>query len=188
MIILIWGGLRYYYDEPGIDSIFWNVDYTEKFKMMSYCYRYNSCWLQLLSDNIHPLQSSNKGYKPVDKRLPYKHRPNIGEKKENAFRYDSLKLYYMERLINECKSKGTVLVFAISPQFETFTDQEYLPLKKLCAKYKIPLLNHFCDKAFVTTPDYFYDSMHMNRTGATLYTRILTEELKLYLNINKKNG
>lgn len=39
------GGLRYYYDRQGIDSIFWNVDKTERFKMMSNCYRYNSQWL-----------------------------------------------------------------------------------------------------------------------------------------------
>ena len=53
------GRLRYYYDEPSVDSIFWSVDEKERFKMMSYCYRYNSQWLQLISDNIHHLQSND---------------------------------------------------------------------------------------------------------------------------------
>ena len=53
------GGLRYDYDEPSIDSIFWSVDKTERYKMLLNGYRYNSQWLQLISDNLHPLQGDD---------------------------------------------------------------------------------------------------------------------------------
>ena len=131
------GGLRYYYDESGIDSIFWNVDYTERFKMLSSCYRYNSCWLQLISDNIHPLQNSERGYRPVDKKMQYK--PSRSKEVHKDYRYDKLKLYYLEKLVKECKANGTKLIFAISPQYETFSDKEYQPLKELCRNFNIPL-------------------------------------------------
>ena len=87
------GGLRYYYDEPSVDSIFWSVDEKERYKMMSNCYRYNSQWLQLISDNVHPLQSNDKGYKPMDMKMVYK--PKKSEEQKEAFLYDSLKLYYL---------------------------------------------------------------------------------------------
>lgn len=170
------GGLRYDYDEPSIDSIFWSVDKTERYKMLLNGYRYNSQWLQLISDNLHPLQSDDKGYRPMDKKMIYK--PKKEEATRERYHYDSLKLFYMEKLIQSCQAKGTKLIFAISPQFETFDDDIYKPLKELCAKYQVPLINHYCDKEFVTTSDYFYDSVHMNRTGATKYTKKLVGEIK----------
>lgn len=170
------GELKYYYDEPGIDSIFWIVDKTERYKMLSNCYRYNSQWLQLISDNIHPLQSSNNGYKPMDKKMLYK--PKKKEKKKTVYKYDPLKLQYLEKLVTDCKANGTKLVFAISPQYNAHDDKVYAPLKEICAKYDVPLLNHYCDDAFVNNVDYFYDSVHMNRTGASLYTKKIAEELK----------
>lgn len=170
------GGLRYDYDEPSIDSIFWSVDKTERYKMLLNGYRYNSKWLQLISDNVHPLLSDDKGYRPVDKKMVYK--PKRGEAKRESYHYDSLKLFYMEKLIKSCQAKGTKLIFAISPQFGMFDDEVYEPLKELCAKYRVPLVNHYCDKEFVTTSDYFYDSSHMNRTGATKYTKKVVGEIR----------
>ena len=139
-------------------------------------YRYNSQWLQLISDNLHPLQSDDKGYRPMDKKMIYK--PKKEEAMHESYHYDSLKLFYMEKLIQSCQAKGTKLIFAISPQFDTFDDEVYKPLKELCTKYQVPLINHYCDKEFVTTSDYFYDSVHMNRTGATKYTKKLVGEIK----------
>ena len=56
--------LRYYYDDPGVDSIFWRVDPLERLKMLSNCYRYNYQWLQLISDNIHPMGATTRGISP----------------------------------------------------------------------------------------------------------------------------
>jgi hypothetical protein len=168
--------LRYFYDRPGIDSIFWNVDKTERIKMLSNFYRYNSLWVQIVSDNIHPLQQNVKGYKPMDTSMTYEPKKKDTEKTE--YRYDSLKLFYLEKLVVDCKKKGTRLVFAISPMYRMTDDSVYEPLKEICRKYKVLLINHYCDKRFVNTREYFSDSVHMNRTGATKYSKLLVEELK----------
>lgn len=170
------GNLRCYYDESGVDSIFWRIDPMERLKMLSNCYRYNSQWLQLISDNVHPLQSNDKGYKPMDKTMTYK--PKASSRQKEGFQYDSLKVYYLEKLVVACKAKGTQLVFAVSPQYNTHDDKVYQPLKEICQQYHVPFLNHYCDKDFVDRVDYFYDSVHMNRTGATAYTKMLVGELK----------
>ena len=130
-----------------------------------------------ISDNIHPLQSDDKGYRPMDKRMTYA--PEKQEKSEEPqYKYDALKFHYLERLIEECNQHGTKLVFAISPSFGADDDRGYNPLKELCARYDIPLINHFCDPEFTSSTEYFYDSVHLNRTGATKYTKKLIGELK----------
>ena len=81
-------------------------------------------------------------------------------------------------LAKDCKAKGTKLIFAISPQYNTHKDDVYNPLKEICKEYQIPLINHYCDDEFVNNMDYFYDSVHMNRTGATKYTQKFVGELE----------
>lgn len=84
------GSLRYFYDRPGVDSIFWAVDGTERYKMLSQLYRCNSQWLQLISDNIHPQQHDDKGYRPMDLTMEYE--PKVTETEKRECHYDSLKL------------------------------------------------------------------------------------------------
>lgn len=181
--------LRYYYDESSVDSIFWDVDKTERIKMMSSCYRYNGQWPQLILDNIHPLMSFDKGYRPVDKVMEYK--PDLSKEKQEKVEYDSLKLAYLEKLVVACKQRGTKLVFAISPQYGQTDDSVYNPLKEICKRNGVPLLNHYCDKNYVFDSNLFYDSVHMNRTGATKYTKMIVGEVREALKktkIYKKEG
>lgn len=168
--------LRYFYDDSSIDSIFWDVDKTERYKMWSSCYRYNSKWVSLVSDNIHPLKSNDRGYIPVDKEMAYM--TKVANITQTKVQYDSLKMAYLEKLVIACKEKGTKLIFTISPSFWKTDDGVYAPLKKICRTYDVPLINHYCDKEFVFDKNFFYDSVHMNRTGATKYTQKLVEELK----------
>ena len=170
------GGLRYFYGTPAVDSIFWDVDAKERLKMLSACYRYNSQWLQLISDNIHPLQSDDKGYRPMDKEMLYE--PKVSKAAVEDVRYDSLKLAYLEKLVTSCQEKGTKLFFAISPSYGQTDDDIYRPLRDLCARYGVPLLSHYCDPDLAHDKSLFYDSSHMNRKGATRYTRMLVGEMR----------
>ena len=112
----------------------------------------------------------------MDMKMTYK--PKKSEEQKEAFQYDSLKLYYLKKLAMDCKTKGTRLVFAISSQYDTHNDDVYNPLKEICKEYQIPLINYYCDDEFVNNMDYFYDSVHMNRTGATKYTQKFVGELE----------
>ena len=46
--------MRPFYDRTGIDSIFFNVDETERFKNISRMYRYNSFFTQVFRDYLAP--------------------------------------------------------------------------------------------------------------------------------------
>lgn len=173
--------LRYFYGNPSVDSIFWDINQMERYKMLSSCYRFNSKWIQLISDNIHPLNSDDKGYRPMDKEMIYE--PKVSKSASDDIRYDSLKLAYLEKLVVACQEKGTKLIFAVSPSYGQTDDTIYRPLKDICAKYNVYLLNHYCDSAFVANRRLFYDSVHMNRIGATLYSEALIKELRFYVDL-----
>ncbi|MCD8302722.1 MAG: hypothetical protein LUC44_06865 [Prevotellaceae bacterium] len=169
--------LRYFYDSECIDSIFWNVEGTERYKMISRMYRFNSALPQLVMDNLHPLHDDNKGYRPMDREMKTEAKPiEIQE----AHEFDRLKLYYLERLINDSKGK-TKLIFTVSPCYKKTDDRELEPVRELCDKYGIPLLNHSTDTAFNRKRDFFYDGAHMNRRGATEYSKMISREIKAAL-------
>ncbi|MCD8290248.1 MAG: hypothetical protein LUC91_01955 [Prevotella sp.] len=171
------GNLRYFYnkrDGNSVDSIFWKVDCTERYKMFSKMYRFNSTIPQLIMDNLHPLHEDNKGYRPQDKEMTSDPKP---VDVQDTYVYDSLKLYYLEKMINECKGK-TQIIFAVSPLYENTDDRVNEPIKKLCDKYEIPLLSHYTDSTFNNRREYFYDRSHLNQTGATAYSKLISGEIK----------
>lgn len=171
------GGLKYNYDSNHIDSIFWKVDPLERYKMAVQTYRYNSEFLQLIMDNIYPLRSDHNGYRPVDRVMTYE--PKIENGSDTiTYQYDELKMYYLKRLIADCKGKGTKLIFYISPMYKAYSDRIYSPIIDYCKYNSIPIINHYCDEKYVFNKTYFYDSFHMNRTGATVYTKEVAVEVK----------
>jgi hypothetical protein len=169
--------LRPYYDRQSIDSIFWKVDKNEKFKMMSQCYRYNSQLLYLLKDNIICQQCIGNGYIPL-----HGSKPHINQsQKDSIFKYDSIKLYYLEKLIKDCKGK-TKLIFISSPWFTKPDDKVYFKFKKLCLKYNVTFYNHYCDKKYIYRYDYYVSGAHLNSIGSNLFTKEIASEIKKYIN------
>jgi len=168
--------LRYFYDEDSIESIFWKVDGNERYKMALSAYRYNSQFLQIVLDNIKPAQQDIKGYRPLRGTMDYE--PIVKENTPKVYAYDSLKLYYLKRLILDCKQSGTRLVFTASPQYKNASSEVLAPIKEMCQKYGLPFIDHFSDSAFNKEKRYFRDSAHLNEEGATVYTRTVSQEIK----------
>ena len=81
---------RPYYDQPGVDSIFWKIDHLERIKMISNMYRYNSKILQMVADNLTPLRIDFKGYRPHTGIM--KHEPRIEPTVSSKVTYDKIKI------------------------------------------------------------------------------------------------
>ena len=167
--------LRYYYDRQGVDSIIWDIDSTERIKMLSNVFRYNMNVPQLVMDNIHPFATVGNGFRPMDKEMNYE--PIVKDKEEPIYSYDSMKLKHIEKLINDCQGK-TQLVFLASPLYKAKSDKAFDPIKDIAAKHNIPFINHYCDTTFTTHKEYFYDSSHMNRRGAEAYSKVVAGEVR----------
>ncbi len=177
------GRLRLFYDQPGISEIFEDVDKTEKLKMVSSMYRYNSALPLLLLENIIPFYADDKGFRPIDAEMGKGARPLP---QYDDHEYDSLKIAYLEKLINDCKGK-TQLIFAVSPYYANTSSKVLEPIVSLCDKYDVPLIDNFSNPTFNQVPDYFSEPNHLNRAGATAYSKYMAGKLKQYLDDSKGN-
>lgn len=171
------GWLRAYYDRPGIQDVFESVDFTEKYKMKSQMYRYNSKFIQIVSDYIHPLKSEGiMGFRPVDREMDTMKISKKTEKKVDYYTYDSLKISYIEKIINI--SKTTKIIFAVSPQWYGMDTLQFLPIKDICQKRDIPFIDFSNAAKYVHHNEYFEDGSHLNSRGADEFTRDLIQELR----------
>lgn len=175
--------LKPYYDHNGIDSIFINISPTEKYKMMSNLYRYNGKILQIIGDNLVNIREENKGYRPLYGVMNYS--PHNNEMK-NELNVDSIKLYYFEQFILECKNKGSKLFLAYSP---FYGESEINPvILDLVKKHNVPIISFLNNKEFINNPELFQDSYHMNYKGANLFSSKFVSKIKNYIFINQNNN
>lgn len=170
------GFLRPFYDVPGIDSIFFRVNPNEQYKMLSNLYRYNSRWIDILAQycSKSTLLAKDYTYSPLKKTLDYEPEKYVFSQESDC---DSLKLYYLERFIKDCKANGTKLVFAISPVYGESRNRLLQPFVNICESFQIPLFDHFGDEIFTKNRDAFKDKQHLNSSGAEHYSEIIADEI-----------
>lgn len=172
------GWLRKFYDEPGIKEIVWSVSQDEKIKNLSYLYRYNTRCIATFADYIHPVRSYIKGFSPIEGTLNYDPKQNNYNMRE----VDSLKLGYLNKLINDTKSRGIKLVFVASPQYDTYPGNNYCqPIEVICKKSNIPFWNYFYDSTISGKKEFFKDREHLNEKGSSLFSIELTNRLRAFI-------
>ena len=167
--------LKQYYDRQGIQSIFWDVDPAERWKMMSWLYRSNSCFLTILSDcflSLHEL--GQNGFRPLKGELdPIK----IREKRsKETVAPDPLKQKYIQAFLEHVK--GAKVIFCISPIYYGMDEEQLRPIRELSAREGYPLLDFSNDPKYVRNDLYFKDGSHLNARGADEFTLDFIKALK----------
>ena len=171
------GWLRAYYDREGIEEIFNSVDENEKYKMLSHLYQYNSKFLGIVTDFMHPMKSVGiKGFRPLEGEMDMM---KIKEESPVLQDVDTLKVYYLEKLIN--KSKETKVVVVASPSWNAKDAKLLEPIKNICKAYGIPFLDYSNDGKYVRHNEFFKDGGHLNEKGANEFTKDFVKELKRYI-------
>lgn len=168
--------LRWYYDEHPVDSIIQEVSRVERYKMLLKGYRYNTNFLHIIINKLNKHQYI-KGYRAFHEEMNYEPLA-ANDKQPETYRYDPLKLEYLERLVKECQASGIRFIFAVSPLYKNTDNRALSPLYELCRRYNLPLLDHYTDKAFNMEKSYFSDSKHLNEKGSTAYTSVIASEIK----------
>lgn len=172
------GWLKSEYDNERVKRIFEDIDPTEKFKMQSMMYRYNSKFLQYITDYFHPFyEISSNGYLPLNGKM------NKMKIKENSFKdhidsYDFLKLTYLEDIVKDMNNRGVKIVFVASPIWYGINDAVFGPLQDICNKFKIPFYIFSNDKNFVHNDLMFIDGNHLNAFGADKFTSQMCSIIK----------
>ena len=90
---------------------------------------------------------------------------------------DEVKMYFAKKLIEEFKDK-TKLVFVASPRYRFKTSLTVNPLRDLCLKNNVTLIDWYANREFVDVKELYADGNHMNVRGATLFSKALAHHLK----------
>lgn len=166
-----------------VDSLFWAIDGSSRYKMLLNCYRYNSTICDLLINTVIKGRDrfQKDGYAPLygSQLDKYKHEGNETTKKskEDLVEYDPLKLSCLERIARD-KRKGSKMVFVVSPTYgQTTTAKAFEVVYDICRKNDIPFLNYMNDPRFLGRDDLFYDRGHMNDKGAHEFSSIVASDI-----------
>lgn len=176
------GNVRPYYGRgnEALDSVFHQIDSAERYKMLSSSYRYNSRFIQIVSDNVKPLQSDLKGFRPQEGTL------SEGFKEMAPWptaELDPLKIEYLRRFMERCRQRGIDVIVTISPYAFKSPDEQLPPeVARILKVYKVPVLDHSADAEFLGNRNYFSDTNHLNGAGAEVYTRKVASEVKQIMN------
>ena len=170
------GKLKPYYNRDGIQDIFVSVDKTERWKMMSQLYKYNSSFLTVIADYLHPIRSMGfQGFRPLQGEMDSLKISSPKDEKPKV-EFDPLKLGYIEMFINSCKD--VKLIFAFSPIWYGLDTERLKPVIDICQEHGIPFIDFSNDPKYVHNNAYFKDGSHLNARGADEFTRDLIRELK----------
>lgn len=172
------GWLRADYDRPGVKEIFAVIDPTEKYKMMSWLYRYNSKFLQNVTDYIHPIFGiEGNGYLPLKGEMDtMKIKKANGDNRQITL--DEQKIYYLKKLIEETRGDSVKLVFAVSPSW--YGEAQVQPIVDFFNNENAVFIDFSNKEKYTRHTEYFKDGQHLNSFGADEYTKDIIQYLRQY--------
>ncbi|MFI5134836.1 MAG: hypothetical protein ACHQD9_03180, partial [Chitinophagales bacterium] len=154
---------------------------TERFKMFSAIYPYNSTFVDLLT-GILVNRKSDSGFKPLKGIITQDKaneliRENADLRNTPGKRVDANKIKGLEEIISTVTAKGGHVVVSMSPALAPFgMEPSYKAVEDVCAKYHVPFKDYSQDPQYGDL-NYFFDN-HMNKDGATLFSSQLASDIK----------
>ena len=167
--------LKPYYDNKEIRDVLLSVDSTEQYKMLSNMYRYNSHFLEMMSDYMRPVvKAKENGFVPLlgDLDKSKIRRDNVYPKE---YEFDPLKLYYLEKMAD---SFGKKIVFCVSPYWYGKDTRQFAPIVELCKKRGLEFIDFSNSPKYLHNNSLFKDGNHLNSRGADEFTKDLIKELR----------
>lgn len=173
------GNLKPYYRHPAVGEIIKDVSTEEWYKIHSGMIRYNTSILTMLKEYSGGINTSLRGYAPLDGI--YTKKSNSGEESEIST-IDEFKLNYIEKLILLTQNHNVPIVFIASPKYAAKNSSDLHPAKVICNRHNVEFLDHYADPYFASHKEWFKEPMHLNVEGAKVYSQIIAKEIVYYLN------
>lgn len=175
--------LKRHYDCDGIKEIFETIDPIEKFKMMSYLYRYNSDWLHnpmyIIKRNSADRNAMGiQGFIAEKQKLD---KMKISKRNENeVFDIDAIKYMYFKRFVKSCMEYSKV-VMVVSPYYNGRNSAIFEPARVIADSLRIPFLDYSNSAKYVHRDEYFKDGVHLNASGADEFTHDIINDIKIIM-------
>jgi hypothetical protein len=173
--------LPYYKSNPELMPIIQLKSPFERLKLLSKIYPYNSLLFSILIGNTDYNKSRDyindkQGYIPLNRVWNKKISPAIIAPK---YEIDTIKIRLLRSFITECKNVNIRLYICISPRLVKYTDNDLSVeiVEKIAKKYKVPFYNFSNDTLFWNHPEYFVDLVHLNKTGAEVFSNEVVDKI-----------
>lgn len=167
------GWLRPYYWQQQVKKIVCRVNSSERYKNFSMMFRYNSKIADLLKDQVVTSDYTKDGYAPLKGKMKSPPQQKTGNVE---IVQDTLKYHMMEEFIAKLSKSDSRLIMIASPRYGVTTSDVFEPIKALCKKYGVEFWDYYCASDFQKM-DYFKESMHLNDTGAKVFSEFIAEKL-----------
>lgn len=160
------------YERGKISELFNDIDSTQKYKMLSQMYRYNSNFIHNPISLLKPyhgkyMPGKLHGFTPLKEQFDsMKTNPSFMRCEGEI---DSLKLKYIEKFID--LAKGSQLFFVSSPIWYGMPLEHLAPVRNICKRRNIPFLDFSNDPKYVHNNTLFMDGKHLNDKGADEFTK-----------------
>ena len=171
--------LPYYEKHPEIHSIINLKGYTEKIKLLSHIYPFNSDLLFILAGNLKNIKNDDidiKGYKPSSQIW----QDSLTTIKLTKYEFDSTKIKVYQNFITDCLKSNIKLYIICSPVYFLTDSTEYSISvgKEIAKKNSIKFFDYSANVFFLSKPKLYADIAHLNINGAKIFSEILGTRLK----------
>lgn len=180
-------GYRIGYEKEQFFPFFWKKDIRNKFfssepftfgEKYIPLYRYHGLNLQMFTRSMP--RSLNKGYLAHNEKWDG---TNYLNQDSIEFIVNDTTYHMFDSFLQSVTEDSIMVVFVYSPLYFGATkkirniDEMYAIYKSLADKYSIPILD-YSDLWICNDTTYFYNAMHLNKSGAEIYTDSLANDIK----------
>lgn len=146
---------------------------------VSHLYRYNARAVSNIAGLLVDRQKEGEGgYLPLREPNEYPYEIDFEYTPEAV---DSMKIDYVHRFIDTCRSNGVELVFMVSPRYSEVAPDHYDVIKKMALEEGVPFMDYHTRGLFLDHPEYFRDKSHLWDAGARQFSSIFAHDLKMVL-------
>lgn len=171
----------YYSKNRDVKAILDNSYPFESIKSQSAIYPFNSDILTFLNQNLRMVdfKQSQKGFDPllgvmkVSQMVDALDNDDVKKIRVN----DSLQFKYLEQFIVSAKQADAKIILVISPIYRNSLPSDFFDeITQIADGQGVPLLNF--SKYLQDSPEFFNDPIHLNISGAELFTDTLSKQIK----------
>jgi hypothetical protein len=132
-------------------------------------------------DRVKGYYSEDKKYAPIFNDGPGDHDFNY------KIKFDATAIKLFNDFLQECKKDHIQVILVYTPEYiagQNFVknrSEMFKLIDQFSKKYQVPLFDYSADR-MCTDSTYFYNSEHLNKTGAQLFSKKFAGDLKRYLN------
>lgn len=170
------GFLKPYASDPDVKDLIVSVSPSDRFKLYSNMYRYNSTCISLLGGMVST-PTCKGGFEPFSEVMDYE--PDLTKDEIDSKEIDKFKEKCLRSFIDICHYKNIKLIFVVSPRYHGADfGSPYSNVERLCAEKEVPFIDCYGMIGIAEQKRFFKDPAHLNSDGAYAFTDSLITRIK----------